>query len=410
MKIKTLLFVFCLSLYSFVVGARNTIYNNQIKTLQVIANDDWLSPPVITLGSDDKIHITFDELSHTYHRFVYHIEHCEADWTPSTDLFESDYLSGFNDNPIEDYQTSINTNVLYTHYSLQLPNEKCSLKMSGNYHLTVTDENDEKVLAAEFMVVDPQMKVSMDMTTNTDIDVNRSHQQISVSVDYNGVDISNIEEQIKLIVTQNGRSDNQKTNIRPNLITNKGLQWVHNRQLIFDAGNEYHKFEVLDVSHPTMGIDHINWDGHYYHAYPFVNEPRHNYLYDVDANGAFYIRNSNNTENDYTTEYVFVHYQLKTEEVSNGAIIIDGQWTTDNDRKQYVMEYDPSEHSYFTTILQKQGYYSYQYLLRSDDGHLSIPPSEGSFYQTENRYQAYIYYKGIGQRTWQLVGYRQLIQ
>ena len=410
MKIKTLLFVFCLSLHYFVVGARNTIYNNQIKTLQVVANDDWLSPPIVTLGSDDKIHIAFDELSHTYHRFVYHIEHCEADWTPSTNLFESDYLSGFNDNPIEDYQTSINTNVLYTHYSLQLPNEKCSLKMSGNYRLTVTDENDEKMLTAEFMVVDPQMKVSMDMTTNTDIDVNRSHQQISVSVDYNGVDVSNIEEQIKLVVTQNGRNDNQKTNIRPNLINNKGLQWIHNRQLIFDAGNEYHKFEVLDVSHPTMGIDHINWDGHYYHAYPFIDEPRRNYLYDVDANGAFYIRNSDNTENDYTTEYIFVHYQLKTEEISNGAIIIDGQWTTDDDWKQYIMEYDPSEHSYFATILQKQGYYSYQYLLRSDDGHLSIPPSEGSFYQTENRYQAYIYYKGIGQRTWQLVGYRQLIQ
>jgi hypothetical protein len=35
-------------------------------------------------------------------------------------------------------------------------------------------------------------------------------------------------------------------------------------------------------------------------------------------------------------------------------------------------------------------------------------PEEGSFYQTENRYQALVYYKGIGQRTWRLVGFQQV--
>ena len=38
----------------------------------------------------------------------------------------------------------------------------------------------------------------------------------------------------------------------------------------------------------------------------------------------------------------------------------------------------------------------------------SVPPSEGSFFQTENNYQALVYYKGTGERTWQLVGYRAI--
>ena len=35
-------------------------------------------------------------------------------------------------------------------------------------------------------------------------------------------------------------------------------------------------------------------------------------------------------------------------------------------------------------------------------------PSEGNFFQTENRYQAMVYYKGTGERTWRLVGYQQV--
>jgi exodeoxyribonuclease VII large subunit len=59
------------------------------------------------LGSADKLRIDFDELSHDYHRLTYHIDHCEADWSVSEEVFESDWLSGFNNNQIEDYQMSI---------------------------------------------------------------------------------------------------------------------------------------------------------------------------------------------------------------------------------------------------------------------------------------------------------------
>ena len=68
------------------------------------------------------------------------------------------------------------------------------------------------------------------------------------------------------------------------------------------------------------------------------------------------------------------------------------------------MRYDGAKGIYYTQLLQKQGYYSYQYL--TEDG--SIPSAAGSFYQTENRYQALVYYKGIGERAWRLVGYRGL--
>ena len=50
------------------------------------------------------------------------------------------------------------------------------------------------------------------------------------------------------------------------------LKWVHNKQLIFDGGNEYRKFEMLDVNHTTMGLESVNWDGNDYHAYIWTDE------------------------------------------------------------------------------------------------------------------------------------------
>lgn len=386
----------------------NEIYSQQIHSLQVVANDDWLSPPIMTLGGNNRINIDFDDFTHTYHRYIYKVEHCEADWSTSDQIFESDYLEGFNGNPIDDYAKSLNTTVLYTHYSLTLPNSNCSLKMSGNYRVTVydNDNNDEKVLAACFMVVQPLMGVSMDITTNTDIDVNESNQQVGFSVSYGNINVTDPAGQICTVVMQNGRWDNCMVNVKPNYITNDKLVWTHNRNLIFPAGNEYHKFEMLDVHHPTLGIDRIDFVGDYFHCVLFGTEPRKNYVYDVDADGSFYIRNSDEEESNTQCDYLWVHYTLKSDPV-NGRVYVNGAWTNDRFLPQYEMTYNTIKKCYEATILQKQGYYSYQYLMVQNDGSISFLPSEGSFFQTENKYQALIYYKGSGERTYRLVGYTQ---
>jgi len=382
--------------------AGNKIYSERFKSLTSVVNNDWKNRPVMTLGTADVLHIGFDELSHNYHRLTYHLDHCEADWTTSEEVFESDWLTGFNDNQIEDYQNSINTTVLYTHYELKIPNERCHLKMSGNYRLTVYDEDEdnEKVLEVEFYVLEPRMDIGLSVTTNTDIDHNMSHQQVSMMLKYNDLRVNNIEEEIQTIVLQNWQERTARRNVKPNLINNRGLSWEHNRKLIFDAGNEYHKFEVLDVSHTTMGLDRIEWDGKSYQAWPFTATVRRNYLTDKDADGAFIIRNSDYREIDYTCDYVWVNYTLQAP--YQGDVYINGHWTTDAEREHYRMAYDESRQLYYARLLQKQGYYSYQFM--TADG--KTAPSEGNFYETENRYQVMVYYREIGGRTWQLVGYR----
>lgn len=409
-KISNALSVLLLSFCTLTAGAqRNEIKSDRIATLQVVAGDDWLSPPVITLGGEDAITISFDDMTHEYHRYAYRIERCEADWTTSDALFTSDYCEGFNDgNTIEDVKNSTNTNILYTHYRLKIPNERCNIKMSGNYRVTIYDDNtSEEVATACFMVVDQRVGLQLEATTNTDIDTNGAHQQIEMKIDYAGLKVNNPRQEIKTVVMQNGRWDNAVINAEPQYIMADGLQWTHNKQLMFNGGNEYRKFETLDVSHATMGLESVKWDGKDYHAYVWTDEPRNSYVYDEDANGAFYVRNSDNIENDYISEYVYVHFALKTPPTDND-IYINGIWTNDQFLPKYRMIYNPQNGLYENVLLLKQGYYSYNYLVKNGDGSFSPLQSEGNFCYTENKYQCMVYYKAAGDRTDTLVGYRQI--
>ena len=390
-----------------ICAQRNEILDKNIASFQVVANNDWLSLPIITLHSNDFVNISFDDLTHEYHRYCYKIEHCEADWQTSSALFESDYIDGFaSGNTIDDVQESTNTVQLYTHYNISFPNNKCRPKISGNYRVTIYDENDEKhvVCRAYFMIVEPSMGVHLNVTTNTDIDINGKYQQIEMAVDYGNNIVSNPQTQIKTVVMQNSRWDNAVVNAHPQYIKANGLQWIHCKDYIFDGGNEYRKFETLDVTHTTMGLESINWDGHNYHAWIWTDEPRPSYIYDKDANGAFLIRNSDTINNDVNSDYIITHFRLKSPQIPY-PIYINGFFTNDRFLPQYEMKWNEKNQQYEGELLLKQGYYSYQYLMMKPEGKLKPVPSEGNFYQTENTYQALIYFKANGDRTDLLVGY-----
>jgi len=409
MRTKIFTLVWLLASVTVAVAQRHEIMSSRIGALQVMAGDRWTDMPVASLG--ETIHIDFDDLTHDYTRYTYKIEHCEADWTPSEELFSSDYLQGFAEgNVIDNYEISEGTYMLYTHYSLNIPNDLCRLTMSGNYRLTVMDENagDVPVFTVCFMIVEPTMGVSLGWTDNTDADIRGRHQQIEMQLSYGNVAVTNPLEQIKTVVLQNGRWDNARHNARPQYVMNDGLRWQHCREYIFDGGNEYRKFEMLDLTHPTMGIDHISWDGEHYHVYVFPDEPRPNYIYDEDANGAFLIRNSDYTDINTTCDYALVHFRMVSPERLDGDVYLNGAWTNDRLLPEYRLEYDDGEHVYETTLWLKQGYYNYQYLLVDAQGAFHPVPSEGNFYQTENSYQALVYYRSDGDRADRLVAYASI--
>lgn len=392
--------------------AKNRILADDVKSLQSFVGNRWTEMAVMNHNSSEKLHVGFDLLTHEYHRIVCHIDHCDPDWNVTEGLFDSDFLEGFNDVIIDNYETSVNTTVPYTHYTFSFPAEGQRLKLSGNYLLSLYDEDRDMTIAeVQIRVVEQKMNLGLSVTTNTDIDHNISHQQIEMSLGYGQAKVTNPREQLCIKVMQNFRETDTRNNPKATYTTQTGLRWEHCRDLIFNGGNEFHKFEILDVSHTTLGLSSISWseDEQCYHAYPYPVTPIRNYLLDKDADGAFYIRNSDNVENDITSDYVIVHYKLaNTSEHHGKDVIVDGQWTTEAPEK-YLMNYNAEDKSYNAAILQKQGYYNYQIVVVDPEtGKSETAPEEGAFYQTENQYQALVYFRENGGRAWQLVAYRNI--
>jgi uncharacterized protein (DUF2225 family) len=69
------------------------------------------------------------------------------------------------------------------------------------------------------------------------------------------------------------------------------------------------------------------------------------------------------------------------------------------------MTFNFDDDLYHATLLLKQGYYNYQYVVKNQStSETSVMPVEGSFGRTENDYLILVYYRPAGRRYDRLVG------
>ncbi len=408
----------CLAFRSSECKAQQCIvYDTEhVRSLQLLVDGDALQPPVIRLGGSQQLTLCFDYMSHLPQRLIYHIWHCDYMWSHDggESLFESDWMSGLNGQVIEDYTTSFNTTENYTHYTFSFPSHDLRLRLSGNYCIEVYDEDSYEgenstspLLVAQFCVAETGMTVNAQVSANTDIDFNRSHQQLTYNVNYGSLRVVNPMRELHTVVMQNRRTDNAVIDLTPNVQTSNGMAFSHRQELIFSAGNEFHKFETIDVHRTNLNVDNMRWYEPYYHATLYADKRQTNYTYDEDQNGAFVIRNSEWDDEEITSEYLWVHFTLKSEKpLGDEPVYVCGQWTNGPWDETCRMEYDALAEEYRGMAYLKQGYYNYQYRQRLGDGSGSVELTEGSFYETENEYTIYIYYRAQGGRYDRLVGYR----
>lgn len=371
--------------------------SDMINTLRAISNGDWERPQIITLDSDETIEFSFDEMSHQYHRFTYHITHCDAQWKPS-DLIESEYMNGFNDQPIENWENSLNTTFDYTHYSLTLPNDDVTLKLSGNYRLSISEDGKE-VAWFRFMIVEDRHNLSATVDGNTDIDSHKSHQQVNMSVSLNGLNVTHPESEIYTVVMQNRRFDNAVLNPKPTYNAGNRLTYGHCRDLIFPAGNEFRRFEIVNMYDYFKNVDRVTFHDPYYHADLIEDTRHHAYTFDYDHNGRYLIRYNQASNSDTEADYLFVHFSLASEPMTGGKLYVSGHFNGGSLTSKYEMEYNSREKAYQATVLLKMGAYDYQYLWVPDDETAGqTEPAEGDWYETKNEYLILLYYRQRGSR------------
>jgi len=122
--------------FSQEISNTDKTYDENILTVLLHAKGNQMQAPVIELGSDEKLELSFDDLSNQYYLFHYTFIHCTSDWKTS-DLDPIDYIDGYFEGDIKNYKFSFNTITPYIHYDLTFPTDEMRLKLSGNYILKV---------------------------------------------------------------------------------------------------------------------------------------------------------------------------------------------------------------------------------------------------------------------------------
>ncbi len=390
------------------VDTRTGMLNERIRSLQVKLDGNDDAPPVIVLNTPDRLIFSFDHLGDDRVYLRYELIHCNADWQPST-LVDSEFLDGFNQGSIDDYAFSEVTTVHYVNYRLAIPNEQVAPRISGNYLLRVypEDDPDDTWLQCRFMVSEQSAGISARLSGVTDVDYNDAHQQLSIEVDTERANVTDPFNDITVMIQQNGRYDSEVALRQPlRMASAKVSVYEHQAPLIFEAGNEYRRFEAASTTYPGMGVEEVAWADPYYHVRLATDLPRADamYLYAQTRAGRFTIREYNVADSDIEADYVVVHFSLEAPEMPGSLVFLDGDFTCRHFDDSALMSYNRATGRYEHVALLKQGQYNYQYLVvppGSSRGYTA--PIEGDRFQTQNEYLIKVYTRRPGDRADRLI-------
>ncbi len=391
----------------------NAVYNEDIKTVLMHRKGFDLTTPVLELNQEAPLVFKFDDFSAEVKNYYYTVIHCDADWNESY-LVQDEYLDGFPENPLDDYALSFNTTFEYVNYQLLLPNENMRFRISGNYVLVVYEDNDKEkiVITQRFYVVENRVQIEGTVRRATLDAFKGENQEIDFTIYHEDVVIENPLNDVKVVIMQNNRWDNAIRDLKPLFVRERRLVYDYNRENVFEAGNEFRYFDIRTNRIPGENVLSTDFHRPYYHKTLMTDEVRVNkpfFLY-KEMNGKYVVESQDPEVRDYDTEcdYVFTHFSLPLESILlGGSVNVFGALTGWNANKSNEMTWNFETSQYELTLLLKQGYYNFQYVYVEQGSTVADNKNiEGSFWETENDYQIFVYYKSFSDRYDRLVGYR----
>jgi len=389
----------------------NAVFHENIKSVKAHRVGNELSNPEYVLGGDAGLVVKFDDLSDEIKNYSYTVVHCDANWY-ETNIRQNQYLEGLPDVPVTDYAMSDNTTVQYVNYQINIPSEDCNPLLSGNYVLLVYEDNDREklVLVQRFFVLEPLIHVDGQVKKATLGSLTSTSQELDFKVYIDQLKLANPYEDIKVVITQNRRWDNAIKNLKPSAIKDNCLIYDYNKENVFPGGNEFRFFDIRTFRHTGENVTQIDFLRPYYHAKLAVDEVRSNkdYNYYREMNGNFVVESEDRISDfDTQCDYEYVHFFLPlNSQLNGGNVYVFGALTglVINHTNQMKWNYELGGYELF--LLLKQGYYNYQYVyVPKGLKKIDAENLEGSFDQTENDYQIFVYYRDQAKRYDRLVGF-----
>lgn len=390
--------IFLLTLSGFVFG-------QNIQSIQLFNPQTNDETPVIYFNQ--QLVLSFDDLTNASEIYRYTIKHYNRNWEDDN-LFFTEYATGSLNALLDKFQYSFNTLQSYTHYKLTFPNDKMQLKISGNYEIIVYKNSaDQPLFKKRFYLVEDAAALAVNVSRFADARNPEANQRIEVKAVSKAGDLSSNVNSMTLNVMQNNNQNVTVNNLKPSATLGNQLLFQQ-MALVFPGNNEFYYFDnknmnmAADMVRSTEVKDGIN--NTYLHpvwAFPL------NYQYQPDVNGAWYYRRNDLGRErgaERESDYSWVYFSLDSDPVDKEIYVLGG-FNDFKPGKENQMQYDAENKKYVAKIYLKQGFYNYILATKNSGGPLNFGEVNGNFWQTENLYQAFLYYAPFGRNYDGLMGY-----
>ncbi|WP_343609973.1 type IX secretion system plug protein domain-containing protein [Chryseobacterium oranimense] len=381
------------------------VFGQNIQSIQLFNPQTNDETPVIKFG--EQLVLSFDDLTNASEIYRYTIKHYDRNWNDDN-LFFTQFATGSLNGLLDQFQYSFNTLQAYTHYKLTFPNDKIQPKISGNFELIVyKDSADRPLFKRRFYLVEDAATVALNISRIADAKHPNINQRVEVKATSKGGDLSSNVNSMTLNVMQNNNPNVVVNNLKPSATLGNQLLFQQ-MNLTFPGNNEFYYFDnknmnmAADMVSATELKDGVNQT--YLHpvwAFPL------NYQYQPDVNGAWYYRRNDlglerNAERE--ADYSWVYFSLDSDPVDKEIYVLGG-FNDFKPSKENQMQYDAANKKYVAKIFLKQGFYNYILATKESNGSLNFGEINGNFWQTENLYQAFLYYAPFGRNYDGLMGY-----
>ena len=403
----------CEGVYAQVVTDSN--WREDVKTVTLYKNGVEGERPLLVLGSEDRLLLRFDVLGAEVEGYRYKIQHCDSRWQVD-ELEPYEYMNGFEEGPINNYNSSFTTLTDYVNYYEYIPSQYSQFLISGNYVVTVTrqDEPDSVLLTRRFCVVEGSLKADVSVGVPYDNVSIFERREVDVALkenrDYRGNMLPPTlnPAYFHVVVQQNGRTDNMRE-LPFGGYESGVLCYRYKNENVFEGGNTFRYFDISNIRTAMYNVVQIEEYGGEWYAMlrPLEDRSGKSFITEQTLNGGMKVNVWDRTNKQTEADYVYVNFMLPMRSpFMNGSVHVVGeltQWKLDEGSR---MEYDPEMQAYRLRLLLKQGYYAYQLLFVPTGESRGLTETlEGNHYEMPNDYRVYVYYRGLNDRYDRLVAY-----
>jgi len=366
-----------------------------IKSIQLRPLQANAYSAIVPLGT--VLELSFDDLDADSKDYQYKIEHMTHDWQKSR-LLSSQYIDGFDENSINEVTNSFNTFQIYTHYAVKIPNINSVITKSGNYLLSVLNDDDEVVFSRKFVLYENAATIGVAVTRSRNTETINTQQTIEFTVNHPNLRINNPSQEINVVLLKNENWNEKITNLQPTFLQQNQLKYTYTNKTNFWGGNEYLNFDSKSIRDKSLNVVKIEMKDIFHHyLYPSTYNPTRKYKYNPDINGQFVLRTLNGNNTSTEADYAMMHFTLYADApFAEKEVYVYGAFNNFNTNEENRLSYNFEDHSYQGEILLKQGFYNYTFATVDKNNYVDTTEINGTFFQTENEYKVLVYYKPFG--------------